>query len=45
MLLQRLLVSGGMLDALADVEDDGCEAVGVQVDLLVVGDLADVAVF
>jgi hypothetical protein len=30
-------------DALGDVEDDGCEAVSVEVDFLVVGDLADCA--
>jgi hypothetical protein len=28
-------------NALGDVEDDGCEAVFVEVDFLVVGDLTD----
>ena len=32
-------------DALGDVEDDACEAVFVEVDFLVVGDLADCAGF
>ena len=32
-----------VVDALEDVEDDGGEAVLVEVDFLVVGDLADVA--
>lgn len=31
-------------DALQDLEDDGCVAVVVEVDFLVVGDLADAAV-
>ena len=33
----------GFLDSLEDFDDDGGEAVGVEVDFLVVGDLADVA--
>lgn len=34
---------GGSVHTLEDVDDDGAEAGGVEVDLLVVGDLADVA--
>jgi hypothetical protein len=33
----------GFLDSLEDFDDDGGEAVGVEVDFLVVGDLAEVA--
>jgi hypothetical protein len=33
----------GFLDSLQDFDDDGREAVGVEVDFLVVGDLAEVA--
>ena len=33
----------GFLDPLEDFHDDGREAVGVEVDFLVVGDLAEVA--
>jgi hypothetical protein len=33
----------GLLDSLEDFHDDGREAVGVEVDFLVVGDLAEVA--
>ena len=44
--LQRLFVVLGLrfIDALEDVEDDAREAIAVEVDFLVVGDLADVAV-
>lgn len=38
---QRLVVGGDVADALGDVEDDAGEAGGVEVDFLVVGDLAD----
>jgi hypothetical protein len=41
MVLQRLGI--GLLHALQDLDDDGREAVGVEVDFLVVGDLAEVA--
>jgi hypothetical protein len=33
----------GLLDSLEDFDDDGGEAVGVEVDFLVVGDLAEIA--
>jgi len=33
----------GFLDPLQNLDDDGREAVGVEVDFLVVGDLAEVA--
>ena len=38
---QRLVVGGDVADALGDVEDDAGEAGGVEIDFLVVGDLAD----
>jgi hypothetical protein len=34
----------GFLDSFEDFDDDGGEAVGVEVDFLVVGDLAEIAV-
>jgi hypothetical protein len=34
----------GFFDSLEDFDDDGGEAVGVEVDFLVVGDLAEIAV-
>lgn len=37
---QRFFI--GLLDSFADVEDDACEAVAVEVDFLVVWNLADV---
>jgi hypothetical protein len=42
MVLQRFVV--GLLLPLQDLDDDRREAVAVEVDFLVVGDLADVAV-
>jgi hypothetical protein len=34
----------GFLDSFEDFDDDGGEAVGVEVDFLVIGDLAEIAV-
>jgi hypothetical protein len=39
----NLRTCAGTTDALRDVEDDAGEAVAVDVDLLVVGDLAELA--
>ena len=43
--LQRFFIVArlGLVEPLRDIEDDACEAVGIKVDFLVVGDLADVA--
>lgn len=43
MILEGLLIAV-FLDVFEDVKDDGGIAIGIQVDLLVVWDLADVAV-
>lgn len=46
MVLQRFFIGAGFGsgDALEDVKDDGGKAGGFEVDLLVVGDLANLAV-
>lgn len=41
--LQSLFVGGRFRDAFSDLDDDGAEAGGVEVDFLVVWDFADVA--
>ena len=41
MIPQRLVIGGHVRDALGEVEHDACETMGVEVDFLVVGDLAD----